>query len=55
MELGIDGDLPNTDAAAASSMSLPMYPGLTETEQAQVIEALRASVMHNAATTGERR
>jgi dTDP-4-amino-4,6-dideoxygalactose transaminase len=55
MELGIDGDLPNTDAAAASSMSLPMYPGLTETEQSQVIEALRASVMHNAATTGERR
>ena len=34
MELGIDADLPNTDAAAAGSMSLPMYPGLTEAEQA---------------------
>ena len=51
MELGLDGDLPVTDAAAAESMSLPMYPGLTETEQNQVIEALRASVLRHAATT----
>jgi dTDP-4-amino-4,6-dideoxygalactose transaminase len=36
-------------------MSLPMYPGLTEGEQAQVIEALRASVLRNAATTVEPR
>jgi dTDP-4-amino-4,6-dideoxygalactose transaminase len=48
MELGIEADLPNTDAAAASSMSLPMYPGLTEAEQSQVIDALRASVLRHA-------
>jgi dTDP-4-amino-4,6-dideoxygalactose transaminase len=36
-------------------MSLPMYPGLTESEQAQVIAALRASVVRNAATAGDRR
>jgi dTDP-4-amino-4,6-dideoxygalactose transaminase len=55
MELGIEADLPNTDAAAASSMSLPMYPGLTEAEQSQVIDALRASVLrHAVGATGTR-
>jgi perosamine synthetase len=51
-ELGFDADLPNTDAAAATSMSLPMYPGLTETEQEQVIAALRASILRHSATSG---
>ena len=55
MELGIDGDLPNTDAAAAGSMSLPMYPGLTEGEQDQVIQALRAAVARNAVSASARR
>jgi dTDP-4-amino-4,6-dideoxygalactose transaminase len=54
MELGIEADLPNTDAAAASCMSLPMYPGLTEAEQDQVVEALRASVLRNAVSAGDR-
>jgi dTDP-4-amino-4,6-dideoxygalactose transaminase len=54
MELGIEADLPNTDAAAASCMSLPMYPGLTETEQDQVVAALRASVLRHAVATGDR-
>jgi len=54
LELAIEADLPNTDAAAASSISLPMYPSLAETEQDQVIEALRASVLRNAATAGTR-
>jgi len=53
-ELGLEADLPITDAAAAGSMSLPMYPGLTEAEQKQVIEALRASVLANSVSTGER-
>jgi dTDP-4-amino-4,6-dideoxygalactose transaminase len=53
LELGLEADLPNTDAAAASSMSLPMYPGLTEVEQSQVIEALRTSILANTATTGK--
>ena len=52
MELGIEADLPNTDAAAAGSMSLPMYPGLTEAEQDQVIQALRASVLRHAVGAG---
>jgi dTDP-4-amino-4,6-dideoxygalactose transaminase len=53
-ELGFEADLPNTDAAAASSMSLPMYPGLTEAEQRQVIDALRAAVLRNAVSAGNR-
>jgi len=52
MELGIDADLPNTDSAAARSMSLPMYPGLTDAEQRQVVEALRASVLRHAVGSG---
>jgi perosamine synthetase len=48
-ELGIEADLPNTDAAAAESMSLPMFPGLTEVEQDEVIAALRASVQRHTA------
>ena len=54
MELGIEADLPITDAAADSSMSLPMYPGLTTEEQDQVIAAFRASVVKNLVGTGGR-
>jgi dTDP-4-amino-4,6-dideoxygalactose transaminase len=54
MELGIEADLPNTDAAAESCVSLPMYPGLTEAEQDQVLEALRTSVLRHAVVTGDR-
>jgi dTDP-4-amino-4,6-dideoxygalactose transaminase len=54
MELGIEADLPVTDAVAASTMSLPMFPGLTEAEQDKVVAALRASVSKNAAAVGER-
>jgi perosamine synthetase len=53
-ELGVEANLPNTDAAAANSMSLPMYPGLTEAEQDEVIAALRASVLSRAAADGNR-
>jgi len=53
-ELGLEVDLPNTDAAAATSMSLPMYPGLTEAEQGQVIDALRTAVRHDAVSAGNR-
>ena len=44
LERGIHADLPVTDAAAARSLSLPMYPGLPETDQARVITALRDAV-----------
>jgi perosamine synthetase len=54
MELGIEADLPNTDAAAAGCMSLPMFPGLTEAEQDEVVAALRASVLRHAGATGRR-
>jgi perosamine synthetase len=53
-ELGIEADLPNTDVAAAESMSLPMFPGLTESEQDQVIAALRAAVQRHAVGAGAR-
>jgi hypothetical protein len=33
-----------TDAAAARTLALPMFPGLTEAEQAQVIDAFRSAV-----------
>ena len=47
LELGIEANLPVTDAAAAASLSLPMYPGLTEDEQDQVISAFRAVVLRS--------
>jgi dTDP-4-amino-4,6-dideoxygalactose transaminase len=43
-ELGIQADLPGTDHAAAHSLSLPMFPGLTEEDQETVIAAVRAAV-----------
>ena len=48
MELGLHADLPQTDVAAARTLSLPMYPGLTEAEQREVVDAVRASVLRNA-------
>ena len=44
LEHGIHVDLPVTDAAAARSLSLPMYPGLGDSDQARVIAALRDAV-----------
>jgi dTDP-4-amino-4,6-dideoxygalactose transaminase len=55
LELGIEAELPVTDAVAATTMSLPMFPGLTVAEQDQVIAALRASVARHAAAAGELR
>lgn len=52
MELGLEADLPRTDAAAATSLSLPIYPSLTEAEQGTVVEALRASVLRHAVAAG---
>jgi perosamine synthetase len=44
LERGIHADLPVTDAAAARSLSLPMYPVLTDTDQARVIAAVQEAV-----------
>ena len=43
-ERGLHADLPETDRAAARTLALPMFPGLTESEQLQVIDAVRAAV-----------
>jgi perosamine synthetase len=45
MERGLHADLPVTDAAAARTLALPMFPGLTDEEQGQVIAAVRAAVV----------
>ena len=50
LALGIHADLPVTDRAAARSLSLPMFPGLTDDDQTTVIEAVRAVVGRHAAT-----
>ena len=47
MERGLHADLPVTDLVAARTLSLPMYPGLTESEQGQVVDAVRASVLRH--------
>jgi dTDP-4-amino-4,6-dideoxygalactose transaminase len=44
MERGLHADLPVTEAAAARTLALPMFPGLSDAEQEQVIEAVRTAV-----------
>ena len=44
MERGLHADLPVTDGAANRTLALPMFPGLTDAEQDQVIEAVSAAV-----------
>jgi len=44
MERGLHADLPITDLAAARTLALPMFPGLTDAEQAQVVDAVKAAV-----------
>jgi perosamine synthetase len=44
MERGLHAELPVTDAAASRTLALPMYPGLTDAEQDQVVEAVTAAV-----------
>ena len=54
MERGLYADLPVTDNAAARTLALPMFPGLTDAEQGQVIDATRASVERHAALPTDR-
>ena len=44
LAMGIRADLPVTDRVAARTLSLPMFPGLTDDDQTTVIEAVRAVV-----------
>jgi perosamine synthetase len=56
MERGLHADLPVTDAAAARTIALPMFPGLTEAEQDMVISAVRETVLrHVGAVAGATR
>jgi dTDP-4-amino-4,6-dideoxygalactose transaminase len=48
-ELGLHADLPVTDAAAAETLALPVFPGLSAEEQATVVDAVRSSVGARAA------
>jgi dTDP-4-amino-4,6-dideoxygalactose transaminase len=58
MERGLHAELPVTDNAAARTLALPMFPGLTGTEQDQVIAAVTDAVERHlgpgaTATAGE--
>jgi perosamine synthetase len=48
VERGIHADLPVTDRAARRSVSLPMFPTLSEADQATVIDAVRSTVARHA-------
>jgi dTDP-4-amino-4,6-dideoxygalactose transaminase len=50
-ERGIPAELPVTDRAAATTLALPIFPGLTDAEQRQVIEALRAAIARHGGLT----
>lgn len=53
LERGFDVSLPVTEEAAASCLSLPMFPGLSDEDQDTVIAAVRASVeRHGGARAG---
>jgi perosamine synthetase len=55
MERGLHADLPVTEAAAARTLAVPMFPGLTDAEQDQVIDAVRTAVgRHLEPVTGSR-
>jgi dTDP-4-amino-4,6-dideoxygalactose transaminase len=54
MERGLHADLPVTDAAAARTIALPMFPGLTDDEQEQVVAAFRAAVDRHVAVSAGR-
>ena len=54
MERGLHAELPVTDAAAARTLALPIFPGLTDEEQQQVVDALRTAVLRHAPADRDR-
>jgi dTDP-4-amino-4,6-dideoxygalactose transaminase len=44
MERGLHAELPVTEAAAARTLALPMFPALSSDDQATVVAALREAV-----------
>jgi len=53
-ELGIEADLPVTERTAGRTLSLPMFPGLAESDQDEVIRAVRSAVGDRAPNGAER-
>lgn len=47
-ERGLHAELPVTDAAAAHTIALPMYPGMTDEDRATVISVVRRAVLERA-------
>ena len=45
LERGLHADLPVTDTAAATTLALPIYAGLTQDEQRTVIDVVRRAVL----------
>jgi len=54
LDRGLAADLPITDAAAAHTLALPVFPGLTAAEQATVVGAVRSAVLAHAADGSSR-
>lgn len=52
-ERGLHADLPVTERAATQTLALPMFPGLTDEEQATVITAVRLAVAEVADGRGD--
>jgi dTDP-4-amino-4,6-dideoxygalactose transaminase len=52
-ERGIHADLPVTDRLAATTLSLPIFPGLTEEDQAVVISAVRDAIARHGPVSGQ--
>jgi dTDP-4-amino-4,6-dideoxygalactose transaminase len=52
MERGLHAELPVTDAAAAHTLALPMFPGLADEEQERVVASLRAAVERHIPASG---
>jgi len=51
--IGIGAELPVTDAAAAHTLALPIYPGLSSEEERRVVAGLREAVLqHSIAAAG---
>jgi len=55
VERGLHADLPVTDEVAARTLSLPIFPSLTQEEQAIVMEATRAAVLAHSTGAGSTR
>jgi len=55
MERGLHADLPVTDAAAATTLALPMFPGLADEEQDRVVDAFRAAVARHGGSGADAR